>query len=328
MLAMMAEFGAYNIIDPKYVNKLIDSVCSITESKPSVVDLDILPDTSITVVGDLHGQYFDLQKIFEMNGNPSESNRYLFNGDFVDRGAFGIEVVLTLFAWKTLYPDHVTLLRGNHEIRSVNETYGFKDEVVLKYGSERLFYKLNTVFTKLPIAGVLKSKVFVVHGGLPRQDGGQVSLDAIRSLPNDMEPKERSILSDLLWSDPQDDFGVAMSPRNVGILFGPDVTLRFLHANSLDLVVRSHELCADGYRIQEGGKVVTIFSAPNYCGRCGNLAAFARFDSELKMTIRQFPATIRPTAAPKKNTPKAIPVDANNNRRSSVNRYMGDQMAS
>lgn len=327
VVAMMGEFGQYNIIDPKYVNKLIDGVCSLVESKPSVCDLDIDPDTSVTVVGDLHGQYFDLQKIFEMNGNPSKSNRYLFNGDFVDRGAFGVEVVLTLFAWKLLYPEHVTLLRGNHEIRSVNETYGFKDEVVLKYGSERLFYKLNTAFTKLPIAGVLKNKVFVVHGGLPRQDGGQVSLDAIRSLPNDMEPKERSILSDLLWSDPQDDFGVSMSPRNVGILFGPDVTLRFLHANNLDLVVRSHELCADGYRIQEGGKVVTIFSAPNYCGRCGNLAAFARFDSELKMTIRQFPATIRPPAAGlKKPASSPVPVDINN-RRSSFNRYMGDNGA-
>merc|ERR1711959_181851 len=119
---MMGEFGQYNIIDPKYVNKLIDGVCSLVESKPSVCDLDIDPDTSITVVGDLHGQYFDLQKIFEMNGNPSKSNRYLFNGDFVDRGAFGVEVVLTLFAWKLLYPEHVTLLRGNHEIRSVNET--------------------------------------------------------------------------------------------------------------------------------------------------------------------------------------------------------------
>ena len=246
-----------------------------------------------------------------MNGTPSAINRYIFNGDFVDRGAFGVEVVVTLFAWKSLYPEYVTLLRGNHEIRSVNESYGFKEEVRHKYGAEKLFTKFNAVFAKLPVAAVVKEKVFVVHGGLPRHENGQATLEQLRGIAFDAEPRERSILSDLLWSDPQDEYGIAMSPRNVGVLFGPDVTQRFLHTNNLDLIVRSHELCADGYRIQEGGKVVTIFSAPNYCGRCGNLAAFARFNSDLKMTIRQFPATARPASPGSKpsNSPisKALP---------------------
>ena len=268
----------------------------ITAASLTVVDVPIEEDHHLTIVGDLHGQFFDLAKIFEMNGNPSPVNRYIFNGDFVDRGAFGVEVVVTLFAWKSLYPEYVTLLRGNHEIRSVNESYGFKEEVRHKYGNEKLFGKFNAVFQKLPLAAIVKEKVFVVHGGLPRHENGQVKVDTIRQLAFDAEPRERSIMSDLLWSDPQDDYGIAMSPRNVGVLFGPDVTQRFLHANNLDLIVRSHELCADGYRIQEGGKVVTIFSAPNYCGRCGNLAAFARFNSDLKMTIRQFPATARPAS--------------------------------
>jgi len=233
---------------------------------------------------------------------------------------FGTEVVLTLMSWKVLYPKYVTLLRGNHEIRSVNESYGFKDEVAHKYGDDKIFSKFNNVFCKLPIAALIQQKVFVVHGGLPRAENGMVSIDSLRKLTVDVEPRERSILSDLLWSDPQDEYGVGMSPRNVGILFGPDVTQRFLQANNLDLIVRSHELCADGYRIQEGGKVVTIFSAPNYCGRCGNLAAYAKFDSNLKMTIRQFPATQRPPSPVKGQTPRA-PAGAID-RTNSLTRYM------
>jgi len=188
-----------------------------------------------------------------------------------------------------------------------------------KYGNEKLFGKINSVFDKLPISAVIKQKVFVVHGGIPRHQNGSVTLDTLRNLTFEMEPRERSILSDLLWSDPQDDVGVGMSPRNVGILFGPDVTQRFLQTNDLDLVVRSHELCGEGYRIQEGGKVVTIFSAPNYCGRCGNLAAFARFDSDLKMTIRQVPATVRPPSPSVAQRPLAA---GSTDRRQSLTRYM------
>jgi len=316
---MAGLFKQYCVIEPKCVGKLVEEVISRLTDGPMVCDLDVEAGHNLTVVGDLHGQYFDLLKIFEMNGNPGPKNRYVFNGDFVDRGAFGVEVVLTLFSWKALYPDYVTLLRGNHEIKSVNESYGFKDEVYHKYGNEKLFGKINSVFDKLPISAVIKQKVFVVHGGIPRHQNGSVTLDTLRNLTFEMEPRERSILSDLLWSDPQDDVGVGMSPRNVGILFGPDVTQRFLQTNDLDLVVRSHELCGEGYRIQEGGKVVTIFSAPNYCGRCGNLAAFARFDSDLKMTIRQFPATVRPPSPSVAQRPLAA---GSTDRRQSLTRYM------
>jgi len=319
IMQMMEQFKQYAVVDPAIASRLAEGVSALPHINKIVVDVDIQPDHHHTIVGDLHGQYFDLAKIFEMNGFPAVDNRYIFNGDFVDRGAFGVEVVLTLFAWKLLYPDYVTLLRGNHEIRSVNESYGFKDEVQHKYGSENIFAQLNAVFSKLPVCAVVQKKVFVVHGGLPRHDNGQVPIDTLRSLGTDAEPRERSILSDLLWSDPQDESGIAMSPRNVGILFGPAVTQRFLTCNNLDLVVRSHELCGDGYRIQEGGKVVTIFSAPNYCGRCGNLAAFARFDADLKMTIRQFPATARPASpAAAAVEPDAQPID----RKSSMARYM------
>jgi len=321
VMSLMQEFQEYSTIDPKVVMKLLDDAAAALSTQTSaVVDMDVPEGGSLTVVGDLHGQFFDLAKIFELNGNPGPSNRYIFNGDFVDRGAFVTEVVLTLMSWKVLYPKYVTLLRGNHEIRSVNESYGFKDEVAHKYGDDKIFSKFNNVFCKLPIAALIQQKVFVVHGGLPRAENGMVSIDSLRKLTVDVEPRERSILSDLLWSDPQDEYGVGMSPRNVGILFGPDVTQRFLQANNLDLIVRSHELCADGYRIQEGGKVVTIFSAPNYCGRCGNLAAYAKFDSNLKMTIRQFPATQRPPSPVKGQTPRA-PAGAID-RTNSLTRYM------
>ncbi len=181
------------------------------------------------------GQYYDLLNIFEINGYPSPQNPYLFNGDYVDRGSFSFENVMTLFAFKLLYPDGIYLTRGNHETYNMNKIYGFEGEVIHKVDANCL--KLFTeVFNNLPLAGVIASKVLVVHGGLFQKDG--VTLDDIRAIKRGCEPPESGLMSDLLWSDPQPFQGRGPSKRGVGLTFGPDITKAFLDNNKLELLIR------------------------------------------------------------------------------------------
>lgn len=229
---------------------------------------------------------------------PSSSNPYLFNGDFVDRGSFSLEVVLTLLALKLAIPDGLYMIRGNHETKGMNKIYGFEGEVKHKYDvtSMQLF---SEVFQWLPLAAVIENTVFVVHGGLSTINNGCVTLKEIEELRRDREPPESGLMSDLLWSDPQPLPGRSPSKRGVGYSFGPDITENFLRTNDLKLVVRSHEVKDDGYVVEHNGKCITVFSAPNYCDQMGNKGAFIRFSQEKNME----PEFIQYTAVSHPNIP-------------------------
>lgn len=142
-------------------NKLREFQANLNPQSNSIFQLE----KKITVCGDIHGQFYDLVNVYKINGMPSEENPYLFNGDFVDRGSFSIEVILTLLAWKVANPNIIHLTRGNHESRSMTQLYGFQGEVIHKYNSNvyELFLKC---FQSLPLAFVLSKKVMVCHGGL------------------------------------------------------------------------------------------------------------------------------------------------------------------
>ncbi|CAE8589126.1 unnamed protein product, partial [Polarella glacialis] len=251
----------------------------------------------VTVCGDVHGQYYDLLNIWELNGEfriashvtladlwidtgkkerketvklVLQDNPYLFNGDFVDRGSFSVEVILILFAWKLAFPRHLNLARGNHETRNMNKLYGFEGEVTKKY-DEDLYQLFCEAFCLLPLCHVINKQVFVVHGGLFSKD--DVSLDAIRRVNRDCEPPDEGLMTEMLWSDPQPGRGRIPSKRGVGVAFGQDVTENFLETNKLKMVIRSHEMKEEGYEIEHSGKLVTVFSAPNYCDQMGNKAA-------------------------------------------------------
>ena len=149
------------------------------------------PDgTHFTVCGDVHGQFFDMCNIFDLNGPPSAENPYLFNGDFVDRGSYSTEVIMTLLAYKCMDPSCVHLVRGNHETAAMNKMYGFDGEVKAKY-SVKLADLFQEVFQYLPLAVVLGEKVFVVHGGLFSRDG--VTLDDLRKIDRFHEPPDSEI---------------------------------------------------------------------------------------------------------------------------------------
>lgn len=215
-----------------------------------------------TVCGDTHGQFYDLLNIFDINGTPSPENPYLFNGDFVDRGSFSLEVAMTLFAYKILYPNGIFMTRGNHESRTCNAMYGFEGEVNHKYDPS-VMTLFTEVFNQLPLAAVINHKVIIVHGGLFDRDG--VTLDDIRNIDRHCEPPVQGLMCDLLWADPKILPGRAPSKRGVSCMFGPDVTKRFLSENNLELLVRSHEVKPEGYEVCHDGKCITLFSAPNYC---------------------------------------------------------------
>lgn len=276
--SLLEHFRLQKKMEKRYCFELVIDSIRYFKKQPPLIDITVSGDASITVCGDTHGQYYDVLNLLKINGSPSEKNMYLFNGDFVDRGSFSCEVMLAFLAYKQLYPDHFFLVRGNHESLNMNKTYGFEGEVRSKYG-DKAYPLFQELFCTLPLAHLINKKVFVVHGGLFSEDG--VTLDQIRKINRFREPPNEGLMSDMLWSDPQPMNGRGPSKRGVGMSFGPDVTKRFCEENGLQMVIRSHEAKAAGYEIEADGKLVTVFSAPNYCDHAGNLGGYIRFTQEM-----------------------------------------------
>lgn len=233
----------------------------------------------VTVCGDIHGQFHDLQELFRIGGASPDTN-YLFMGDYVDRGYYSVETVTLLVALKIRYPDRLTILRGNHESRQITQVYGFYDECLRKYGNAEVWKLFTDLFDYLPLTALIDNQVFCLHGGLsPAID----NLDDIRALDRVQEVPHEGPMCDLLWSDPDDRYGWGISPRGAGYTFGQDISENFNHSNNLTLVARAHQLVMEGYQWSQENQVVTIFSAPNYCYRCGNQAAIMELDDQVDM---------------------------------------------
>lgn len=238
----------------------------------------------VTVCGDVHGQFYDLLELFRIGGNPPDTN-YLFMGDYVDRGYYSVECITLLVLLKVRFKDRITILRGNHESRQITQVYGFYDECVRKYGNSNVWKYFTDLFDYFPLTAVVENQVFCLHGGLsPSLD----TLDQIRALERVQEVPHEGPMCDLLWSDPDDRMGWGISPRGAGYTFGQDISEQFNYTNGLRLVSRAHQLVMEGYNWSHEGNVVTIFSAPNYCYRCGNQAAIMEVDENLQYTFLQF----------------------------------------
>jgi len=238
----------------------------------------------VTVCGDIHGQFHDLMELFKIGG-PNPDTNYLFMGDYVDRGYFSVETVTLLVALKIRYPSRITILRGNHESRQITQVYGFYDECLRKYGNANVWKFFTDLFDYLPLTALIDNQIFCLHGGLsPSID----TLDNIRALDRIQEVPHEGPMCDLLWSDPDDRCGWGISPRGAGYTVGQDISEAFNHNNGLTLVARAHQLVMEGYNWSQDLNVVTIFSAPNYCYRCGNQAAIMEIDEQLKYTFLQF----------------------------------------
>ncbi|KAH8912365.1 serine/threonine-protein phosphatase PP-X isozyme 2 [Coniochaeta sp. PMI_546] len=236
----------------------------------------------VTICGDIHGQFHDLMELFRVGGDVPDTN-YLFMGDFVDRGFYSLESFLLLLCLKVRYPDRMTLIRGNHESRQITTVYGFYDECLRKYGSANVWRYCCDVFDYLALGAIVlgasnpAGAVLCVHGGLsPLID----TVDKIRLLDRKQEVPHEGAMCDLLWSDPDEIDGWGLSPRGAGFLFGADIVKHFNHRNDLSLIARAHQLVMEGFKEMFDASIVTVWSAPNYCYRCGNVAALLELSED------------------------------------------------
>jgi serine/threonine-protein phosphatase PP1 catalytic subunit len=247
-------------------------------SQPILLELE----APIKIVGDIHGQYHDLLRLFEYGAFPPDAN-YLFLGDYVDRGKQSLETICLLLAYKIKYPENFFLLRGNHECASINRIYGFYDECKRRYNI-KLWKTFTDCFNCLPIAAIIDEKIFCVHGGLSPEHH---SMDQIRRIPRPTDVPDSGIICDLLWSDPDKDIeGWGENDRGVSFTFGGDVVAKFLKKHDLDLVCRAHQVVEDGYEFFAKRRLVTIFSAPNYCGEFDNAGAMMSVDESLMCSFQ------------------------------------------
>eukprot|EP00161_Ancyromonas_sigmoides_P004499 TRINITY_DN1454_c2_g3_i2.p1 TRINITY_DN1454_c2_g3~~TRINITY_DN1454_c2_g3_i2.p1 ORF type:complete len:400 (+),score=162.13 TRINITY_DN1454_c2_g3_i2:690-1889(+) len=247
-------------------------------SQPILLELE----APIKICGDIHGQFYDLLRLFEYGSFPPESN-YLFLGDYVDRGKQSLEVICLLLAYKIKYPENFFLLRGNHECASINRIYGFYDECKRRYGI-KLWKTFTDCFNCLPIAAIIDEKIFCMHGGLSPD---LTSMEMIRRIMRPTDVPDTGLLCDLLWSDPDKDIqGWGENDRGVSFTFGPDVVSKFLQKHDLDLICRAHQVVEDGYEFFAKRQLVTLFSAPNYCGEFDNAGSMMSVDETLMCSFQ------------------------------------------
>eukprot|EP00698_Gefionella_okellyi_P016240 TRINITY_DN4642_c0_g1_i1.p1 TRINITY_DN4642_c0_g1~~TRINITY_DN4642_c0_g1_i1.p1 ORF type:complete len:877 (+),score=183.98 TRINITY_DN4642_c0_g1_i1:133-2763(+) len=273
------------------VRKILKQAVSLFTSLDTVQQVTVPTQSQLNVCGDVHGQLKDVLWIFWLNGEPSATNQYLFNGDIVDRGDNSVEIFLLLCVYKLACPTCVHINRGNHESAEMNTRPkswggGFAKEIQLKYGGGPIFGQFQSVFNALPLATIINNSVFVCHGGLFRKPGVTLShlkkINRKRACPAVCRTFEDGLFFDLLWSDPQCAKGTrANAERGAGYVFGPDVTHKFLTENKLSLVVRSHQVPTSlrGYEVMHDKKLVTVFSASDYCGVTGNFGGVLIFRS-------------------------------------------------
>jgi len=236
-------------------------------------------DAPLNLCGDIHGQYHDLLRIFDHAGFPPSAN-YLFLGDYVDRGKRSLESVCLLFAYKIRYPENFFLLRGNHESPSICRIYGFYDECKSRY-AVKMWKTFCDVFNTLPACAYVSDRVICMHGGISQDMIGQDVKSMIEMCQRPADIPDAGLLCDLLWSDPSETMGWGANDRGVSVSFGPDCVSEVLNQEGLDLIARAHQVVEDGYEFSCGRQLVTIFSAPNYCGEFDNAAAVLIIDEEL-----------------------------------------------
>ncbi|CCK70644.1 calcineurin catalytic subunit A KNAG_0E03900 [Huiozyma naganishii CBS 8797] len=251
----------------------------------------------VTVCGDIHGQYFDLMKLFEVGGDPA-TTPYLFLGDYVDRGSFSIECLMYLYSLKLNFPDHIWLLRGNHECKHLTSYFTFKNECLQKY-SMIVYDTCCTSFNALPLAAIMNGQYFCVHGGISPELN---SVEDVNKINRFREIPSRGLMCDLVWADPVETYDEDMDDKHLFVpnevrgcsyAFTYAASCQFLQKTGLLSIIRAHEAQDAGYRMYKNTKtlgfpsLLTLFSAPNYLDTYKNKAAILKYENNI-MNIRQF----------------------------------------
>ena len=278
LLDKVTSFKLLTISEIKFI---CDKSKEIFQKEPTILSLT----PPINLVGDIHGQYQDLLEIFYQQGSPKDGISFVFIGDFVDRGLNSVEVILLLLLFKIQYPSQVFLTRGNHESRFITQQYGFYDEILRKFGNSVVWQYFIEVFDVLPLGGIINSKIYCLHGGL---SPSSKNIDEIKKVERFSDIPKMGLMCDMLWSDPEDRNGWALNSRGAGYTWGVDISEEFLFLNNLKFVARAHQLVMRGYNWCHNKQVLSIFSAPNYCYRCGNEAAVIEIEDENNINFQTY----------------------------------------
>jgi len=296
--------GREGRLSKECILKILQDSTDVFHTEPNLLNIK----DPVTVVGDIHGQYYDLLKLLELGGEPSLNVQYVFLGDYVDRGSYSTEVVILLYAYKLLFPKNIWLLRGNHECRQMTSFFNFRNECEHKYDID-VFDAFMESFDSLPIGAIINGQFLCVHGGLSPEF---IDLQQAQSIHRFQEPPREGLFCDLLWSDPTETYETDtsnISPYNKnGIrgcawFFTYEATMKFLNKNNLLSLIRAHEAQIEGYKMhktcQSTGfpSVITIFSAPNYCDVYNNKGAILKFHNTT-LNIQQFNVSPHPYYLP------------------------------
>lgn len=278
------EIAASEPMTETEVTHLVMETRKLFMSQPMLIEIK----APVKLCGDIHGQYHDLLRLFDLGGYPPESN-YIFLGDYVDRGDQSLETVCLLMAYKLLFPENFFMLRGNHESSSINRIYGFFDECKRRF-SVKLWKMFTDTFNCMPVAGLVDDRILCMHGGLSPE---LQSIEQIRRILRPTDVPDSGLICDLLWSDPSEEniSGWGENDRGVSWTFGEDVVNDAITRFDLDLICRAHQVVDEGYQFFAKRRCVTVFSAPNYCGEFNNAGAFLCVDENLVCSVIQMAPT-------------------------------------
>lgn len=278
LAAKKLKVGEFVNLEQKEVEFLISEAQIVISSQPIFLELS----APINICGDIHGQYYDLLRIFNFSGFPPSKN-YLFLGDYVDRGSHNIETICLLLAYKIKYPENFFLLRGNHESETINRIYGFFEECKRRYDIT-LWKKFTFLFNNFPIAALVEDKILCMHGGLSPE---LIDLNEIKEIKRPTDVPDNGMVCDLLWADPDKEVtGWGENERGVSYTFGADIVKTFCQKQGIELICRGHQVVEDGYEFFCNRKLVTIFSAPNYCDEFDNSAGIMVIDEDLECSLK------------------------------------------
>ena len=242
----------------------------------------------VIVCGDIHGQFYDLMKLFKEGGELPE-HKYVFLGDYVDRGYNSVETIEYLLCLKLKYQGRITLLRGNHESRLITMSYGFYEEIQRKYGNTNPWRYFNDLFDYMPIAAIIINSIFCVHGGI---SPFLLTVDQMRLINRKKEIPLEGSFCELLWDDPDEEVETWIkNNRGAGYIFGWLQAEKFNRTNGLELICRAHQIANEGYKywFEDHNKgVVTVWSCPNYCHRCGNKASILKIKENMEKEFKIF----------------------------------------
>ena len=251
-------------LSDKTIFRVLTYVTKILEEEKTVLELS----SPIVVIGDLHGQLLDLMRILK-RFPILPSSKFLFLGDYVDRGQFSTETIVLVLLLKILYPDNIFIIRGNHEFVSIFQRCGFYEELK-NNDHQRLIEVFTYCFSYMPLAAIIDGKYLCLHGGI---GPSFTELSQFNDISRPIHSFSRDVVSDILWSDPCENVtDYEKSNRGTGHFFSKNNLELFLKKNGFQAIIRGHQCISNGVSMDFGGKCITIFSASNYCGKIGNFS--------------------------------------------------------